>query len=132
MCDIYFTILHFLPSCFYVNIVESFIWGGIPFIQGANTNMSDQEKSTNNEQKASTDTTKEIKKSQSNESVPEDTKETESEKDSKDAKPTVNTEDILELHSLSFRDRQRAKRARLKEHMDGMSKGQKFGYILSY
>lgn len=94
--------------------------------------MSDQEKSTNNEQKASTDTTKEIKKSQSNESVPEDTKETESEKDSKDAKPTVNTEDNLELHSLSFRDRQRAKRARLKEHMDGMSKGQKFGYILSY
>ena len=132
MCDIYFTILHFLPSCFYVNIVESFIWGGIPFIQGANTNMSDQEKSTNNEQKASTDTTKEIKKSQSNESVPEDTKETESEKDSKDAKPAVNTEDNLELHSLSFRDRQRAKRARLKEHMDGMSKGQKFGYILSY
>lgn len=132
MCDIYFTILHFLPSCFYVNIVESFIWGGIPFIQGANTNMSDQEKSTNNEQKASTDTIKEIKKSQSNESVPEDTKETESEKDSKDAKPTVNTEDNLELHSLSFRDRQRAKRARLKEHMDGMSKGQKFGYILSY
>lgn len=94
--------------------------------------MSDQEKSTNNEQKASTDTIKEIKKSQSNESVPEDTKETESEKDSKDAKPTVNTEDNLELHSLSFRDRQRAKRARLKEHMDGMSKGQKFGYILSY
>ncbi|MBU5476673.1 hypothetical protein KQI72_08115 [Eubacterium sp. MSJ-21] len=94
--------------------------------------MSDQEKSTNNEQKASTDTTKEIKKSQSNESVPEDTKETESEKDSKDAKPAVNTEDNLELHSLSFRDRQRAKRARLKEHMDGMSKGQKFGYILSY
>lgn len=94
--------------------------------------MSDQEKSTNNEQKASTDTIKEIKKSQSNESVPEDTKETESEKDSKDAKPTVNTEDNLELHSLSFRDRQRAKRARLKEHMDGMSKGQKFGYVLSY
>lgn len=94
--------------------------------------MSDQEKSTNTEQKASTDTTKKIKKSQSNESVPEDTKETESEKDSKDAKPTVNTEDNLELHSLSFRDRQRAKRARLKEHMDGMSKGQKFGYILSY
>lgn len=94
--------------------------------------MSDQEKSTNTEQKASTDTTKKIKKSQSNESVPEDTKETESEKDSEDAKTTVNTEDNLELHSLSFRDRQRAKRARLKEHMDSMSKGQKFGYILSY
>lgn len=94
--------------------------------------MSDQEKSTSNKQKASTDTTKEIKKSQSNESVPEDTKETESEKDSKDAKPTVNTEDNLELHSLSFRDRQRAKRARIKEHMEGMTKGQKFGYILSY
>ena len=94
--------------------------------------MSDQEKSTNNEHKTSTDTTKKQKEIWLNESAQEDTQETDGEKTSKDAKPTVNTEDNLELHSLSFRDRQRAKRARLKEHMDGMSKGQKFGYILSY
>ena len=92
--------------------------------------MSDQEKSTNNEQKTSTDTTKNQKEIRLNESAQEDTQETDGEKTSKDAKPTINTEDNLELHSLSFRDRQRAKRARLKEHMDGMSKGQKFGYIL--
>lgn len=59
-------------------------------------------------------------------------KETENEKASKGEKPIVNTEDNLELHSLSFRDRQRAKRARIKEHMNGMTKGQKFRYILSY
>lgn len=76
--------------------------------------MSEQEKSTNIEPEAvSTDVTEETKESQNK-------------------KPTVKTEDNLELHNLSFRDRQRAKRARIKEHMEGMTKGQKFGYILSY
>lgn len=44
----------------------------------------------------------------------------------------VNTEDNLELHHLKFSERQRIKRQRLKENMEGMSKSQKFGYIFSY
>lgn len=54
------------------------------------------------------------------------------EKSGKPVKETVRTEDNLELHNLSFRERQRAKRQRLKEHMEGMTKSQKIGYILSY
>lgn len=63
-----------------------------------------------------------------------ETKGTESEKDSagSSSAPSVNTEDNLELHSLSFRERQRARRQRLKDHMEGMTAGQKAGYILSY
>lgn len=63
-----------------------------------------------------------------------ETKGTESEKDSagSSSAPSVNTEDNLELHSLSFRERQRARRQRLKDHMKGMTAGQKAGYILSY
>lgn len=63
-----------------------------------------------------------------------ETKGTESEKDSagSSSAPSVNTEDNLELHSLSFRERQRARRQRLKNHMEGMTAGQKAGYILSY
>lgn len=59
---------------------------------------------------------------------------TEGEKDSagSSSAPSVNTEDNLELHSLSFRERQRARRQRLKDHMEGMTAGQKAGYILSY
>ena len=59
---------------------------------------------------------------------------TEGEKDSagSSSAPSVNTEDNLELHSLSFRERQRARRHRLKDHMEGMTAGQKAGYILSY
>lgn len=97
--------------------------------------MSKQElsKSTVDESEAvSTDVVEEINESQSDQSAPEGTEKTDVENKSKDTKPTVNTEDNLELHSLSFRDRQRAKRARIKEHMEGMTKGQKFGYILSY
>lgn len=45
------------------------------------------------------------------------------------AKPS---EDNLELHSLNFRERQRAKRQKLKDNMNGMTKGQKVGYILYY
>ena len=61
-------------------------------------------------------------------------KDAESEKDSagSSSAPSVNTEDNLELHSLSFRERQRARRQRLKDHMEGMTAGQKAGYILSY
>lgn len=135
MCDIYFTILHFLLFCFYVNIVESFILRRNPFYQGTITSMSEQElpKSTADESEAvSTDVVEEINESQSDESAPEGTEATETDKKSKDVKLTVNTEDNLELHSLSFRDRQRAKRARIKKHMESMTKGQKFGYILSY
>ena len=97
--------------------------------------MSKQElsKSTVDESEAvSTDVVEEINESQSDQSAPEGTEKTDVENKSKDTKPTVNTEDNLELLSLSFRDRQRAKRARIKEHMEGMTKGQKFGYILSY
>lgn len=63
-----------------------------------------------------------------------ETKGTEGEKDSagSSSAPSVNTEDNLELHSLSFRERQRARRQRLKDHMEGMTAGQKAGYILSY
>ena len=63
-----------------------------------------------------------------------ETKGTESEKGSagSSSAPSVNTEDNLELHSLSFRERQRARRQRLKDHMEGMTAGQKAGYILSY
>lgn len=59
---------------------------------------------------------------------------TEGEKDSagSSSAPSVNTEDNLELHSLSFRERQRARRQQLKDHMEGMTAGQKAGYILSY
>lgn len=59
---------------------------------------------------------------------------TEGEKDSagSSSAPSVNTEDNLELHSLSFQERQRARRQRLKDHMEGMTAGQKAGYILSY
>lgn len=61
-------------------------------------------------------------------------KETGSEKESagRSSVPPVNTEDNLELHSLPFRERQHARRQRLKEHMEGMTTGQKAGYILSY
>ena len=51
--------------------------------------MSDQEKSTNNEHKTSTDTTKKQKEIWLNESAQEDTQETDGEKTSKDAKPTI-------------------------------------------
>ncbi len=63
-----------------------------------------------------------------------ETKGTESEKDSagSSSAPSVNTEDNLELHNLPFRERQRARRQRLKDHMEGMTAGQKAGYILSY
>ena len=63
-----------------------------------------------------------------------ETKDTENEKESagSSSAPSVNTEDNLELHSLSFRERQRARRQRLKDHMEGMTAGQKAGYILSY
>ncbi len=63
-----------------------------------------------------------------------ETKGAEGEKDSagSSSAPSVNTEDNLELHSLSFRERQRARRQRLKDHMEGMTAGQKAGYILSY
>lgn len=44
----------------------------------------------------------------------------------------VTHEDNLELHNLRFFERQRAKRAKLKENMKDMTRGQKFGYILSY
>ena len=87
--------------------------------------MSKQElsKSTVDESEAvSTDVVEEINESQSDQSAPEGTEKTDVENKSKDTKPTVNTEDNLELHSLSFRDRQRAKRARIKEHMEGMTK----------
>ncbi len=47
-------------------------------------------------------------------------------------KEVIAREDNLELHNLKFFERQRAKRAKLKEHMEGMSKWQKIGYILSY
>ena len=90
--------------------------------------MSKQElsKSTVDESEAvSTDVVEEINESQSDQSAPEGTEKTDVENKSKDTKPTVNTEDNLELHSLSFRDRQRAKRARIKEHMEGMTKGQR-------
>ena len=80
----------------------------------------------------SADIIEEAKESPSDESAAEDAEATGVEKNPKEKMPTVNTEDNLELHSLSFRDRQRAKRARIKEHMEGMTKGQKFGYILSY
>lgn len=68
------------------------------------------------------------------ESKDAETKGTESEKGSakSSSAPSVNTEDNLELHSLSFRERQRARRQRLKDHMEGMTAGQKAGYILSY
>ena len=61
-------------------------------------------------------------------------KETGSEKESagRSSVPPVNTEDNLELHSLPFRERQHARRQRLKDHMEGMTTGQKAGYILSY
>ena len=47
-------------------------------------------------------------------------KETGSEKESagRSSVPPVNTEDNLELHSLPFRERQHARRQRLKDHME--------------
>lgn len=95
--------------------------------------MSKQEKSTTAEpESASTGTSEEAKKIQVSKPVPKVAEDTEDKQKPKGGKKIVNTEDNLELHSLSFRDRQRAKRARIKEHMEGMTKGQKFGYILSY
>lgn len=46
--------------------------------------------------------------------------------------PEVQHEDNLELHSLTFRGRQKARRTRLKKNMEGMSRMQKAGYIFSY
>ena len=95
--------------------------------------MSKQEKSTTAEpESASTGTSEDEIKNQLSNPVPKTTEDAESEQKPQGEKTIVNTEDNLELHSLSFRDRQRAKRARIKEHMEGMTKGQKFGYILSY
>ena len=95
--------------------------------------MSKQEKSTTTEpESASTGTSEDETKAQLITPVPKSAEDAEGEQKPQSEKTIVNTEDNLELHSLSFRDRQRAKRARIKEHMEGMTKGQKFGYILSY
>lgn len=59
--------------------------------------------------------------------------ENESEISKTDSDPeNVEHEDNLELHSLSFFARQRAKMNKLKKNMDGMNGMQKFAYIFSY
>ena len=44
----------------------------------------------------------------------------------------VHQEDNLELQALPFRERQKAKRERLKKHMEGMTGQEKFLYLASY
>ena len=48
------------------------------------------------------------------------------------SEPAVEHEDNLEIQSLRFFARQRAKRAKLKKNMEGMSGFEKFKYIFSY
>ena len=79
-------------------------------------------------------TSKEAGKEAQKEAVDTPVKEAESKIGSagRSSVPPVNAEDNLELHSLPFRVRQRARHQRLKDHMEGMATGQKAGYILSY